>query len=310
MAKRQKLNQISASFHYLVKSLPAEIGQDPREEGFSAVEYARLVERIRNTAPLDERNEDVIEAIKAGVELPFLTHAEVENGLHFGSFEGAYYGQRYRNNRLGVIEAESLNLRPFFYLVTRLRDGRILIGVTYHGRFGDYDGIRSCFSHLLRGSYKVGSKTIKSISAEIGNGVPVSIRLVYRRANDRPERAPIFGSSGAIAIASAEIGEGFQEQVNHMAARVVGPAADRRRLLADLVREGDIIELDEDEIVSCSIVVRESGRTRTVYLLGDNNFSTKFPLNVNVDRDGVADADQVLREMTRVMRERVIPLIA
>lgn len=312
MAKRHKNSLVTASFHYLIKTAPNERDpENPIEAPFTANEFQRIVDRISSNVALDETVQAVIDDIKSGRDLPFSGHMEIEPGLHFGNFDGAYYGQQYRNNVHGVISADSLNLRPFNYLITRLRDGKIIVGVTYHGQFGDYEGLRSCLTHLLRGgNYQVTSRTIKSISGELGNGVPTELKLIYRKQSDRPERRSVFGSSGVIAIKATEFGEGFGEEVNRVARNVRGNITQRKRILADMVSQGDLIELDGDDIIGCSAIVREHGRTRTVYFLGENNFATKFALNVTVDDDGVPDRQKIQTEMVRVMREKILPLLA
>lgn len=310
MAKRQRNHVITASFHYLVKSMPNDDEpENPIESGFTPGEFQRVLNRIRNTAPLDDQDDEVIANIKLGRDIPFTYYEEPPPALHFGDFEGAYYGQRYRNNRLGVIDADSLNLRNFHYLLTRLRDGRILVGVSYHGLFGDYDGMRKCLSFLLRGNYNVTSKTLTSISEEIGGGEPVSIKLTYSKANDRPERRPLFGSSGVLAIKAGDFGDDFGARVTDAVGRVRGTERQRKQALAQLINQGELLELDENDIVGCSAVIRENGRHRTVYFLGGNSFSTKFPLNVAVDADGAPDREQIKSEMIRVMRERILPLV-
>lgn len=309
MAKKHKNNLITASFHYLVKTLKDD--ENPKEivEGeFTIAEFNRVVERISAEIQLDEKDERVVEAIKAGKDLPFSQHEEVEEGLHFGNFDGAYYGQQYRNNLLGVVPAHSLNLRPFNYLITRLRTGRIVIGITYHGQFGDYDGIRRCLSHILRGKHVVTSRTLKSVSQEIGNGVPVEIKLSYRKAHARPERRSLFGDSGLIQIKNVEFGEGFNEAVGDASKYVKGDIAERKKRLADLVKQGDLLELEDDDITGCSVIVRENGRKRTVYFLGDNSFATKFHLSVDVDANGVPKRDQIRSEMIRTLRDCIMPM--
>lgn len=184
-----------------------------------------------------------------------------------------------------------------------------MIGVTYHGQYGDYDGLRSCLSHLLNGDYRVSSKNLKSVSGEIGDGQPISLKLTYRKEADRAERRPLFGSSGVIAVKNTEFGQDFEERVVEAAGRIRGTEAQRKQALAQIVNQGHMLELDADDIIGCSAVIREEGRQRTVYFLGDNNFSTKFPLAVGVNADGVADREQVKREMIRVMRQRIMPLL-
>lgn len=310
MAKRHKNHQVTASFHYLVKVIVNDNDPDDfAEEGFSEAEFSRVIARISNTHPLDDTDDDVISSIKSGNDLPFNHYEEVERGLHFGDFEGAYYGQKYRNNRLGIIDAESLNLRGFHYLITRLRDGKILIGTTYHGQFGDYDGLRKCLSAILAGNHRVASKTLMNASNEIGDGRPVSIKLIYRKRSDRAERKPLFGGSGVVAVTSSDFGEDFERNVGDIANEVRGTVEQKKRALARIVNQSELISLDEDEIIGCSAVIRRDGRQTTVYLLGENNQSTKFGISVGIDREGIAERTQVKSEMIRIMRERIIPLL-
>jgi hypothetical protein len=310
MAKRQRNQLVTVAFNYLVKSFPDPNDPENRiEEGFSEREFQRVVDRLSDTRQLDDRDDRVVRRIKVGEDLPYTHYEQPEEGLHFGGFEGAYYGQQYRNNRLGIIDADSLNLRGFHYIMTKLRDGKILVGVTYHGHFGDYDGLRSCLTHLLHGDYRVASKTLRSVSGEIGGGQAISLKLTYRKAPDRAERKPLFGSSGVIAVKNTDFGNEFQERVIEAAGRIRGTDAQRKQALAQLVNQGDMLELDADDIIGCSAVIREDGRQRTVYFLGDNNFATKFPLAVGVDQNGVVNREQVKAEMTRVMREHILPLM-
>ena len=121
MAKKSRNNIVTTSFHYLVKTTRNEKDpQSPVETGFERHEFQRVVKRISDPAPLNDRDANVIERIKAGTDLPFGEHEVVDGYLHFGRFDGAYYGQQFRNNQLGIISADSLNLRPFHYLITHL----------------------------------------------------------------------------------------------------------------------------------------------------------------------------------------------
>lgn len=310
MAKKQRSKQITTAFHYLVKSMHNEDDpENPLEAGFSEAEFGLVLQRLRDTNPIDDRDEDVVARIKSGLDLPFLEFDELAPGVYFGDFEGAYYGQKFRNNQVGEIDPDSLNMRRFHYLITRLRDGKILIGVSYHGAYGDYEGFKSCVSHRLRGNYQVASKTLKSVRGEIGEGQPVSMKLTYRKAPNRVERRPLFGSSGEIAIKRSDFGENFEERVNSAAQRLRGPEQNKKRILADLVSQGELLELDEEEIIGCSALIRENGRYRTVYFLGENNFATKFPLRVDVGVHGQVNRDRVGQEMLRVMREEITPLL-
>jgi len=310
MAKKSRNSLVTTSFHYLVKTAPNEDDpENPLETGFTVEEFQRVVDRVSDPNRLNEQDPEVITRIKGGTDLPFGQHEIVDGNIHFGRFDGAYYGQQFRNNLLGVISADSLNLRPFHYLITRLRDGKILVGVTYHGQFGDYEGMSSCLMHLLRGNYKISSRTLRSLAGEIGKGVPVELKLTYRKADDRPERRNLFGRSGVVAIKSTEFGDDFADQVGDVARQVRGDIGRRKQILSQIVNNGELLELDDEDIIGCTAVVRENGRNRTIYLLGENNFATKFALNVQIDVNGVPHQNQVKDEMVRTMREKIMPML-
>ena len=310
MAKRQRNQLVTAAFHYLEKSLPNDDPDQPDEvDGFTEAEFERIVNLLRDTTALNDQDPTVVAAIKDGIEMHRRSFDDAEPGIYFGEYEGAYYGQRVRNNVLGDIDPDSLNLRKFYYLITRLRDGKILVGVTYHGNFGDYEGIRSYLSYHLRGNYRVASKTLKSVATEIGDGRPISLKLTYRKRADRAERRSLFGSSGEIAVKRSEFGDDFDERLSGAARRINGTVAQRKQAIAALVNQGEMIELDADEIIGCSAVITQHGRQRTIYFLGENNFATKFFLPVEVGVHGDTDAQEVKTAMLNVMRERVAPLI-
>jgi hypothetical protein len=118
MAKKQRSHRITVAFNYLVKSFPSDNPDlPPEEEGFTSDEFRRVVARLSDTTPLDDTDEAVIARIKAGQDLPFIYYQPLEEDIIFGDFEGAYYGQKFRNNILGEIDPHTLNLRQFHYLV-------------------------------------------------------------------------------------------------------------------------------------------------------------------------------------------------
>lgn len=312
MAKRQKNHQVRVAFHLLVKSMPGdEPESEPIESGFSEIEFQRVIDRISKIEELDIKDEKVIEKIKSGKDLPFMDFDQPELGVYFGIYEGAYYGQRFRNNVHGDINPDSLNLRKFFYIITRLDDGSILVGCTYHGQFGDYDGLRSCLSHLLGGNHIVRSKALKSVASELGGGVPVEFKMTYHRKSDRPERTAIFGRGGLIAVKSSDFGDGFQDQISNIASRMKGDYNKRKRVLSELINQNlGMLAIDADDLTGCSVVVRDGFIQRTVYLLGENSFSTKFNLNVSANDEGEFDRIAVYNAVITVMRDEIIPLVA
>jgi hypothetical protein len=165
--------------------------------------------------------------------------------------------------------------------------------------------------HLLRGgNQRISSHSITSLTDEIGDGTPTELQLTYRNASTRPERRGIFGKTGVIAVKKTDFGDGFKEEVVRISRSIRGNTSAKKRAIADLVNQGSMLTLNDDDIVGCSAIVRSNGRTTTIYFLGENNLATKFRLNVDVGGDGVPNRNQVRDEMVRVMRQRILSLLA
>ena len=309
MAKKQKISQASASFHYLVKrDKDDEKGDDL---SFSDAEFQKIARRIKDTSPIDLSNDAEVRRIKVGQNLQFLHHTELSPSRHFGVFEGAYYGQEFRNAKHGVIGADVLNLRQFCYLLDHRRDGKIVVGSQYTGNYGDYDGLRKCFSYILRSnqSYIV-SRSITSLRHELGDGTPIELKLQIKRKNPKAGGAKLFSRSGLFTIKRSDFGETFEEEVRSTLGPIsrVGAAA-RKSALAKLISQGDIMEIDDDDIMGCSVVVKKDGNQHTVYLLGDNEIATRIPINVSIRSNGLPTVSQVQSEMVRLLNEFVTPAL-
>ncbi len=308
MAKKHNNTKISASFHYLVKNIKAQ--PDPEDLGFSVDDFAKITNRITNTDPINFGNNQEIIRVKLGENVPFIQHQQIDETTHFGIFEGAYYGQQFRNSRLGIIDADSLNLRPYYYLLSHRRDGKIVVGVQYSGNFGDYDGIKRCFQHLLQDNrYNVISRTFSSFRHEIGEGEPVELKVNIRKNNQRLGGQNLFSQSGVFAIRRTDYGEDFGADVRDtLAPAVQGNARQRKAALAQLMNQGELLDIADDDIIGCSVLMRRDGRQFTVYLLGESGFATKFPVDAEVSAvTGIPDPLQVKEEMLRIYDNIVTP---
>ncbi len=307
MAKKQKIAQVSVSFHYLVKNMKGEI--DPQDLGFSEEEFKRIVARIKDTKQIDFKNEDEIMLIKMGKNLSFLSHESLADFQHFGRFEGAYYGHEYRNSKVGKIDADSLNLRPFYYLLDFRRDGKIVVGAQYSGPFGDYEGLRRCFENYLEAKdFNVVSRTICSPSHEIDRGEPVELKVNIRRQNPKLGGGNLFSKAGLLAIKRSDYGDAFKDDIVKRVGPILKKAQpERKRALAELMSEGELMDLKDEDIESCTLLMRTNGNTHTIYVLGENSFATKFPIAADVDLSGHPKADQVKSELLRILNGVVTP---
>ena len=306
MAKRQRTNQVTASFHYLVQRQRGDTDAD--EVGFTKQEFERLCNRLRDVTPIDFDAEAEIRRLKQGDILSILKFTQINENRIYGRFEAAYYGQEYRNTKVGTIDADSINLRTFHYIVDRRRDGKIVVGAQYLGNFGDYDGLGYSISKILQSSQSVvRSKSFTSLRHEIGRGTPVELKVTLRRPGKKLGSRSLFSRSGVFAVRGSDYGDDFGDDIRSLIPHVQGSLDARKAALAKIISQGDLMDIDDEDIAGCTVLMRQDGSQYTVYLLGDNKFSTKFPLSVNVPPNGLLDYDRVKNEMVRVLDDIVTP---
>ncbi|VXC90662.1 hypothetical protein [Sphingomonas sp. 8AM] len=306
MAKRQRMRYPTASYHYLVKRTRG--APDSDEVGFTEAEFKRLVTRLHDITPIDFENEEEIRRIKVGENIPLLAITKISDTRYFGRYEGAYYGQEYRNTKFGTIDADSLNLRTFHYIVDLRRDGRIVLGTQYLGNYGDYEGLNYFLSKILQSQeFVVRSKSFTSLRYELGAGTPVELKVTLRRKGAKAGSASLFSKTGVFAVKRTEYGEGFDSDVAGLAPKIKGSLEDRKAAIAQVISQGDIMSVDEDDIAGCTVLMRQDNHSYTVYLLGENSSSTRFPISVQVPKNGLLDYDRVCTEMTRLLDEIVTP---
>lgn len=306
MAKRQRSNQVTASFHYLVQRPRGN--PDADEFGFSSGDFRKLSNRLRNVTPIDFSDETELRRLKQGETLSLLKFTEISPTRIYGRFEAAYYGQEYRNTKVGTIDADSINLRTFHYIVDHRRDGRIVIGSQYLGNYGDWDGLSYFMSKILhKDETVIRPKSFTSIRHEIGSGTPLELKVSLHRPGKKLGSKSLFSRTGVFAVKGSEYGDDFEADIRGLIPHVRGSANARKSALAKIISQGDMMAIDDEDIAGCTVLMRQDGNQYTVYLLGDNNRSTKFPMSVAVPPNGLLDYKQVQDEMVKILDGVVTP---
>jgi hypothetical protein len=182
------------------------------------------------------------------------------------------------------------------------------VGSQYLGNYGDYDGLSYFITKILQSNeYVVRSKSFTSMRHEIGRGTPVELKMTLNRSGKRLGSRSLFSSTGVFAVRASDYGDDFERDIKGLVPDVKGSVGARKAALAKIVSQGDMMAIDDDDIAGCTILMRQDGHQYTVYLLGENSLSTKFPLSVPVPPNGILNYDQVQREMIRVLDDIVTP---
>lgn len=307
MARNRRRDLASVSFHYLQKER-RENGQYVLEE-FSRQDFDQLADRI-SRQPWPDLNEDgVLERVRSGALVPFRNFEQVNGRTFRGTYLNAYSGHAFQNSEKGKISAASVNQREFHYLAYLSDEGQILAS-QYLGTYGGYGalnwGIRrqlgidkGIFSYSFRReTYDPQHIRPKEVHINIAsrgrddeeNALTRRRVVVLKRLNSKDEDFEDAAREGFVPIMQAD--------------DLAGKKNDLVRLLTD---NGLISAADED-VEDCVMVADIDGKQRTLQVIGDSHFATRFPLNVPYNADGHPEPEPTKDAMLATLRRQIIDL--
>lgn len=308
MASR-KNEEVSASFHYLVrvrKSADQEV-MTP----FTAAEFAALFARMQAQKPFDLTVDRDIERLRTQKEGPLENLAMINPRTIFGTFRASYYGHGYDNSEKGRISADSVNLRPFHFVLYLAESGRIYVGSQYLGQFGGYRILRSTIAGMLPES-----GTIRSISHRLGasyykNAVPKEIRVnVANKSTSLAGRSQLGGKM-MIALTRTSKDDPLINRVKRDVIPFFGKGQGAiRQAVASLMNQSDLVEIDDEDVLDCTVLADMNGKSTTIYMFENGMHATRFRLDVTVDDDGHPANADTCNEIVNALNEHVIDVIS
>ncbi len=300
---KQKKEAVSVSFHHF-QWRPDEDGGQPR--GISQSEFDSLVQGITNSSQLDVADAAIQSSIRAGELLPFYDVERETSQLLFGSFDAAYLGHAFVNSEKGKIEANSLNLRRFGFLLYLASSGKLYVGTQYLGNYGSYGDLRSAIKRLLPNGSRTLDFAYRDDSLEIGNLVTKEIRIEIASGSTISSDAKL-GARRVLVLRPDEKEKFSREIANKFFDMLSDTSLTKRSKIKALLREVDLQIAETDEIESAKMIVTAGRNQQTLYLFDGANFATKFPLDdVQLNQDGHPEAQPLRKAMHHSLAARII----
>jgi hypothetical protein len=305
MAPKSDEQKITVSFHYLIRNRPTKDGIV--DIPITDEEFEELYERLDSYkfSSLDDDSffEDVRVRKRVVIERVH-KHSDCITGI----YKSSYSGHSYENTDHGLISASSLNLRPFFFLLHRSRSGKIYIASQYLGNLGGYSGLRSTLVDLMNDPKDILARTFNSEFDEIENSQPREVTINYSKKPTSISSAGMYGKRGTIAFKKQSKDDGF-EQTTHewllSLTKIDKPI--RKMKIQELLKQQELLDVSDDEIEDCKVVVAlEGGGTRVVHLLDHHTFATKFAVDVKIEQDGHPHYDQMIKETKLLLQEKIL----
>jgi len=121
---QQKREAVTVSFHYLTRQREDDEGAIETTP-ISESEFTRLVDDLGSIGSVDLNDEKIKDQVRLKKIVPVENVESISNRLCFGLYRAAYWGHAYDNTAVGKIPADSISLRPFYFLLYLSKDGRL-----------------------------------------------------------------------------------------------------------------------------------------------------------------------------------------
>lgn len=304
MATR-KNEEVSASFHYLYRTRKS--GEDDVAFPFTPADYSQLFGKMQAQKPFDLTLEADVERLRSRKEAPFENLTLMNDRTITGTFRASYWGHGYDNTEKGRISADSVNLRPFHFVLYLSETGNIYIGSQYLGLFGGYNTLKDTLIGMLPDRKGVRSASFRLGASYYKNAEPKEIRVnVSNKATSVAGRSSLGGKM-MIALTRSSKEDPLVDRVKKGIIPFFGQRrSEIQQAVAGLMNQSDIIEVSDDDILDCTVLADMNGKTTTIYMFDNGLRATRFRLEVEVDNDGHPENADTCNEILVALNEHVI----
>jgi len=302
-----KKSDVSISFHYLIRNISEE-KDEVVETPISEEEFEYLFENLRGVKMANLQDEETETDIRFK-KLVALERLEKFNGRYItGVYKTSYWGHSYENTEKGEITASSLNLRPFYFLLYLSESGRIYIGSQYLGSYGGYTALKNTILRCMKQSNQIMVRSFNSTYDQLEGAQPKEVEIQIARRSESITSGNFYGQAGAFAFKKQHKDDGFEEKTsNGFLKHLFKSKSEIRKGIAKTLQQNQILDVADDEIQGCKILVQlESGRKQIIQLLDHRHFASRFPAEVPLQDDGHPHYEMMKTISIEMLKEQII----
>lgn len=305
MAKT-KNEAVTASFHFLQRTKAG-----PNDERipvpFTANEFSALCNKIHVLKPLDLSDSRTADSVRYRFIAPLGAIERINDRTAFGVFQSSYWGHSYENTDKGTIPADSISLRPFFYLMYLSDSGTIYLGAQYLGLFGGYGALQNTIRSILGSPGSIQSHAIRLGAAAYKDARPIAVNIEVSNRGKALGQKGSIGSKTAVVFKKAGREDGFEAAV----AQRIFPALDQgkaavKNAIAALANDTDLVAVNESDIEDATIIAMVGKKRKTIHLIESGSVATRFHLDVSLTSNGHPVAAQTRDAMVSVLKDDVL----
>lgn len=306
---RAKRETVSVSFHFLTKYL--DDGDSGKSEKFTKSDFDRLILFLQAKPKPNLNDQQTADKIRFRNDVPIESVIRQDSRTAFGLFKASYWGHAYDNSAKGRIPAQSISLRPFYFLLYLGEDGRIYVGSQYLGHFGGYTGLRNTLVAGFDFDGKVHSSSFRATNVYNEETIVKEIKVTYSSKPNSIAGRNALSETGMISLRRKRGDTAFDEESRKKILPLIGLKPSKvRQELANILNKSEVISADDQDIEDCVILAQMDGRTKKIYLINEGNFASRFPLTVPIDQNGHPVAAETKKAMIKVLRDEILSNIS
>jgi hypothetical protein len=294
----------SATFHTFTRFADTDHAE---ERPWTLRDFAEFSLKLKNLSPLNEADPEIAKRVKNGLLVPIANQEVLDERTFFGSFEGAYSGHEFRNSKKGVIGADTVNHRPFYFLLYLKSDGTIVVSTQYLGFYGDYSGLKATLFSLLGEHAKIETKSIIS-DLDINDGVNIKgVQVDYLNVPKNTYDTQLSGTKTAYVVSRQRGEVAFGDIVKGVFGPLfTSPEDSRRSKLANILKTQANLTVRDEDIIECKFLADFNGKDVTIRLFDGGVMATRFPMTTQYEDNGHPRKEITKSEMIRLLTKHAL----
>lgn len=306
MAAQNKKEEVSVSFHYL--NLLQKRNEPKSRVPISSAQFESVFECLQAAKALDLGDEKVLSLVKNKQIAPITSLERLDKRTICGVFKASSYGHSFENHLKGNIPANSVNLRPFIFYLYLSQSGRIYIASQYLGLYGGYIQIRNTVIDAFPNKSLVEASSFNLAHLDLQNTEIKEIEFQFSRKSKSSSSGNAFGKYGSLALKVAENGPSFEKAVRTsiLDKYPFSHSSDVRKALTSLLKKDDLIELKDEDIDSCRLLVRSNKKDKYIHLIAGLDFASRFTIDVPMKRDGHPAYDPTKSKIEHLLKTQIL----
>lgn len=305
LTDRRKRETVTVSFHYLVRQ--------PDEDGdaipFSEDEFAALADALKSVGEVDLNDDKIKDRVRLKRLVPIEDVSTSGTRLIFGLYRAAYWGHAYENTAVGKIPADSISLRPFYFMLYLSKKGKIFVGVQYLGQFGSYEGLKNTLIRHFHKEKEIVAHSFRNDAAYFENVEPSEVQVRIARKPEDISKKNAFTDGALVTFKKQNRNDEFGAEVKRRLLPALGTnISAAKRAASEIINDSGLLDVKDEDIVDCTVIGKVDGKRKTIYMISPGMFATPFFIKPTFNDDGHPNAAPTFEQMQKVLEDRVISI--